>query len=229
MRTAKDIKILVACEESQTVCEAFRDRGFDAWSCDLQSSSNDNQDLHAYHIKGDALRALRSQDWDVVIAFPPCTYLSNAGARYLYKGSKDIPYNKLITLASGKKVITERYNKGLKGKEFFLALLNCGARYVAVENPRPDHAYELPKPSQIICPSQYGHEYTKTTWIWLKGLPCLVDTKPQNKDGLPSYTNLKRRPKARSKFHSGFSHAMACQWGDHILNTISSFNQSINQ
>ena len=220
MRTANDIKILVACEESQTVCKAFRDLGFNAWSCDLQSSSNDNQDLHAYHIKGDALRALRSQNWDCVIAFPPCTYLSNAGARYLYKGSKDIGDNKLTTLATGKEVITERYNKGLKGKEFFLALLNCGARYVAIENPRPDNAYQLPTPSQIICPSQYGHAYTKTTHLRLRGLPCLVDTRPQDKKGLPSYTNLKRSPKSRSKFHSGFASAMACQWGDHILKTI---------
>ncbi len=217
---AQDISILIACEESQTVCKAFRELGFNAYSCDLQASSNDDESMHPYHIQGDAIEALRSRAWDCVIAFPPCTYLSNAGASHLYLGNKGIEDDKLTTLDNGKRVITERYNKGLQGKEFFLAFLDCVPRYVAVENPRPDSAYRLPERSQVICPSQYGHDYTKTTWLWLKGLPCLFDTKPQPKHGLASFTNLHRSPKQRSKFHSGFAEAMACQWGSHILKTI---------
>ena len=151
------MKVLIACEESQRVCIAFRERGHEAYSCDIQDCSGGHPE---WHIKGDALEAIRggtivtcdgvSHDigkWDLLIAHPPCTYLSNAGACRLYprKGELDV----------------ERYFKGLEAKAFFLALLNADVPHVAVENPVSSKVFGMPPHSQEIQPYQFGHPYTK--------------------------------------------------------------------
>ena len=153
------MKVLIACEESQRVCIAFRVRGHEAYSCDIQDCSGGHPE---WHIKGDALEAIRggtvttcdglSHDigkWDLLIAHPPCTYLSNAGACRLYphKGKLDM----------------ERYRKGLAAKAFFLAFLNADIPRVAVENPVSSKIFDMPEHTQEIQPYQFGHPYTKKT------------------------------------------------------------------
>ena len=160
------MKVLVACEESQRVCIAFRECGHEAYSCDIIECSGGHPE---WHIMQDVLPLLNGNcgfetmdgrthkidgKWDLIIAHPPCTYLSNAGARHLWKGHK---LNK------------ERYAKGLQAKEFFLKFINADCDRICVENPIPSKIYELPANSQIIQPYEYGHPYTKRTCLWLKG------------------------------------------------------------
>ncbi|QHJ85043.1 MAG: hypothetical protein [Bacteriophage sp.] len=99
--------------------------------------------------------------WDMIIAFPPCTYLTNAGARHLWKNHE---------------LNRERYEKGIQAKEFFMQFYNAGCERIAIENPTPSRIYELPEKSQVVQPYQFGHPYTKRTQLWFKGLPPLVPT-----------------------------------------------------
>jgi len=219
------MKILIACEESQTVCKAFREKGHEAYSCDILPCSGGRPE---WHIQGDVLEHL-DKDWDMMIAHPPCTYLSNAGARFLY------PKGKLNE---------ERYKKGLEGKDFFMKLLNANIPKICVENPVSSKIFNLPKCTQEIQPYQFGHPYTKKTRLWLKNLPLLKYTneiKPQSayissntggkKRGqkyqvintLVESTKIagnwfnkggtKERQMARSKTFTGIAKAMAEQWG----------------
>lgn len=123
--------VLVACEESQEVCKAFRDRGHEAYSCDIQECSGGYPE---WHIHGDALEALNSRDWDLIIAHPPCTYMSKAGARWMYPKAGQID--------------EERLAKAMEAKAFFMKFYECDCQRVAVENPRPMNVVGLPKPSQ---------------------------------------------------------------------------------
>lgn len=203
------MKVLVACEESQVVCKAFRARGHEAYSCDLQDCSGGCPE---WHLRCDALELLKLP-WDLVIAHPPCTYLSNAGARWLWPGG---------TLNN------ERYNKGLQGKAFFLRFLNAKAQKIAVENPIPSKVYDMPPPTQIIQPYEFGEPWSKKTCLWLKGLPPLMATeivenyKPYCSSGSysrshdPQYRGASRKggsAKSRSKTFPGIAKAMAEQWG----------------
>ena len=153
------MKVLIACEESQAVCIAFRKASHEAYSCDIQDESGGYPE---WHIKGDAIKEAYSGKYDMMIAFPPCTYLSNAGARHLY------PKGKLNE---------DRYKKGLEGKAFFMALWNAPIKHICLENPTPSKIYGLPEPSQIVQPYMFGHPYTKRTLLWLKNLPPLKATK----------------------------------------------------
>lgn len=147
--------MLVACEFSGIVREAFRRRGHDAMSCDLLPT-----EIPGPHYQGDVFDVIED-GWDMMIAHPPCTFLSNAGAVHLYPGG----------------VLNEkRLSKGLEAKEFFMALLNSQIARIAVENPIPSTVYGLPKYHQIIQPFEYGHPYQKKTCLWLKGLPKLIPT-----------------------------------------------------
>lgn len=216
------MKVLIACEESQRVCIAFRERGHEAYSCDIQDCSGGHPE---WHIKGDALEAIRggtvvtcdgvSHDigkWDLLIAHPPCTYLSNAGACRLYprKGELDV----------------ERHHKGLEAKAFFLELLNADVPRVAVENPVSSKVFDMPPHSQEIQPYQFGHPYTKKTRLWLRGLPPLEPTEivAPISPYVPSGTGRKDKrtygaakrgddAKERSKTFWGIARAMAEQWG----------------
>ena len=127
------MKILVACEESQAVTIELRRLGHEAYSCDLLPCSGGHPE---WHIQGDVLKVL-NQNWDLLIAHPPCTYLSHAGARWLYpKGVLN----------------EERYKKGMDAKEFFMKLYNSNIKHICVENPTPSKIYEMPEHSQIIQP-----------------------------------------------------------------------------
>ena len=220
------MKVLVACEESQEVCKAFRARGHEAYSCDIQEPSGGHPE---WHILGDALKAVEGGQvvtmdgqthkvgkWDLLIAHPPCTYLSNAGAGRLYKRFEGKSYVEL-----------ERLNNGLDAKEFFLKFLNAPIEKIAVENPIPSGVYRMPEYSQIIQPYEFGHPYSKKTCLWLKGVPPLESTeivKPmcswisggsKKADGTPrSNVGMPfRDSKQRSKTFPGIAAAMAEQWG----------------
>lgn len=193
------ILVLAACEESQAVCIAFRNLGVEAYSCDIQPCSGGHPE---WHIQCDVLDIL-NEKWDMIIAFPPCTYLSNAGARHLYKGGV---LNK------------ERYAKGLKAKEFFMRFYNADCKHICVENPISSKIYDMPPYSQQIQPYYFGHPVKKTTRLWLKGLPLLLPTnivEPTTSCADPTGWYMRYRPdrqKIRSKTFPGIAQAMAEQW-----------------
>ena len=195
------MKILIACEESQAVCKEFRKLGHEAFSCDTQECSGGHPE---WHIQDDVLNHLED-GWDMMIAHPPCTYLSRAGTRWLF---------------AGKKLNQERYEKGLEAKGFFMRLLNAKIPKIVVENPYPHKVFEMPKESQTINPFEFGHPFTKKTLLWLKGLPHLKPTKIVE----PEYYICKKGwrhskftanwdAKKKSKTFSGIAKAMAEQWG----------------
>jgi hypothetical protein len=199
------IRVLVACEESQAVCIAFRNLGYQAYSCDVIDCSGG---FPEWHIKDDVIKHL-GDGWDLLIAHPPCTYLSNAGATWLFP----------------KKVLNQsRYEKGMEAKNFFMALYNAPIKRIAVENPIPSKIFNLPKYNQVIQPYQFGHPFSKKTCLWLKNLPTLNPTKVlTNYTQFVSSGSACRRgiksqdmvmgAKNRSKTFSGIAEAMAEQWG----------------
>ena len=199
--------ILVACEESQTVTKELRKLGHEAFSCDIQDCSGGRPE---WHIKGDAIKEAYSGKYDMMIAHPPCHKLSNAGARFLYPTAGNMDVN--------------RFNQGLKAKEFFMKLMNAPIDKICIENPLPSKAYELPKHTQIIQPYEYGNPYSKRTLLWLKNLPNLEPTEilKDYKPLMPSNTGgAKRGQKATpvsiskkdsSKTFKGIAKAMANQW-----------------
>ena len=215
----KKMKVLVACEESQAVCKAFREKGHEAYSCDIQECSGGHPE---WHIQGDVLPLLE-QEWDLIIAHPPCTHLAVSGARHFEKKRAD--------------------GRQAEAIEFFCKILNAKCEKIVVENPVgiisgdyipkhfPDLAkkYNLPiKHSQIIQPYEFGDPSKKTTCLWIKGLSNL---KPTNivEPELISYTCKSgkkvtfskdycqgtgtNRGCKRSKTYPGIAKAMADQWG----------------
>lgn len=201
------MKILVACEESQAVTIELRKLGHEAYSCDIVECSGGHPE---WHLQVDALELLKLK-WDMIIAHPPCTYLTNAGARHLWKGHQ---------------LNQERYEKGLEAKNFFMAFLNADCPRIAVENPIPSKVFNLPKYTQTVQPYEYGHPYTKKTCFWLKGLDPLVPTNIVEPEATwcpsGSYSGkhgdkhrgmfTKDRAKNRSKTFPGIAKAMAEQW-----------------
>lgn len=222
------MNVLVACEESQRVCISFREKGHNAFSCDIQECSGGRPE---WHIQGDALLYLSpvfdnirfvTMDgklhsifkWDLIIAHPPCTFLSNAGAVRLY------PRKGVLN--------QERYEQGLNAKAFFMAFYNADCERICIENHIPSKVFDMPPYTQIIQPYQFGEPYSKKTCLWLKGLPQLQQTeicenfKPfvscrtsANK-GNPEKAGFSRAggaQKIRSKTFWGIARAMAEQWG----------------
>jgi hypothetical protein len=196
------MRVLVACEESQRVTKAFRKLGHEAYSCDIVECSGGHPE---WHLQQDVLPLLKLK-WDLIIAHPPCTYLSNAGARFLYpKGELN----------------EARLKKGLEAKEFFMQLYNADCPRICIENPIPSKVYGLPEYSQTIQPYEYGHPFQKKTCLWLKGLPLLQPTNVLPKEQRQS-TKIagnwfnkggKDRQKNRAKTFEGIAAAMAEQWG----------------
>mgnify|MGYP003302375570 CR=1 FL=1 len=202
------MKILVACEESQAVTIELRKLGHEAYSCDIQECSGGHPE---WHIQGDVLPLLKEK-WDLVIAHPPCTYMSKAGARFMY-------------LTAGN-VNQERLEKALQAKEFFMKFMNADCDKICIENPTPLKIVGLPKESQVIQPYHFGHPYSKRTLLWLKGLPELKPTNilteytpylPSNTGGFArgkgGSRGVAHNAKDASKTFSGIAQAMAEQWG----------------
>lgn len=203
------MRILVACEESQAVTIEFRQLGHEAHSCDIEPCSGGHPE---WHLQQDVLPLLR-EHWDMIIAFPPCTYLSNAGACRLY------PQKGVLNM--------KRYRKGLEAKEFFMAFYNADCPRVAIENPVSSTVFDMPEHTQEIQPYMFGHPYTKKTRLWLRGVPLLIPTDIVEPIGpyCPAGTSRKDKSKYgsakrgedaknRSKTFPGVAKAMAQQWGN---------------
>ena len=219
------MRILVACEESQAVTKELRALGHEAYSCDVIRCSGGHPE---WHIMQDVTPLLNGNcrfqtidercheikgKWDMIIAHPPCTYLSNAGAARLYPKKGQLNQ--------------ERYQQGLKAKEFFMTIYNADCDRIAIENPIPTKVFGLPPYTQTIQPYEYGHPYSKKTCLWLKGLPKLQPTEIITENiiswvsgGSKDHKGNKRKncgmtfrdSKTKSKTFEGIAKAMATQW-----------------
>ena len=219
------MKVLIACEESQRVCTAFRERGHEAYSADIQEPSGGHPE---WHILGDVLEVLNPKDhlgdftvpdryisfhtmdgsyhevqqWDIIIAHPPCTHLAVSGARWFKEGVKPISLQD-------------------QAAEFFMKFINAECEHIAVENPVCVMSTRYRKPDQIINPWQFGHLEQKKTCLWLKNLPKLHETNNVYEEmmKLPEKERAKcwwlgsNHSKERSKTYFGIAAAMAEQWG----------------
>jgi len=198
------MKVLIACEYSGIVRDAFTAKGHDAWSCDILPTESPGN-----HFQGDVLEHL-DKGWDIMIAHPPCTHLAVSGARWFTEGKKP-------------------WSLQEDALDFVRKLLNAPIDKIALENPVSVISTKIKKPNQIIQPFEYGHDVTKRTCLWLKNLPNLKPTKIVKPDivlvngkkmsrmhyesfKLPS----KERSKVRSKFYTGIAEAMADQWGTDV-------------
>jgi site-specific DNA-cytosine methylase len=199
----KKMKVLIACEESQAVCKAFRAKGHEAYSCDILPCSGGHPE---WHLQGDVLEQL-DKDWDMIIAHPPCDHLAVSGARHFVKKQAD--------------------GRQQQGIDFFMKFTNVKCTKVVIENPVGIMSTKYRKPDQIIQPFQFGDPFKKTTCLWLKGLPLL---KPTNIVDVSDYKEYKckngkvarfsnwinvggkDRKSNRSKTFQGIANAMAEQW-----------------
>ena len=219
-----NLKILIACEESQAVTIEFRKLGFDAYSCDLMDCSGGHSE---WHIRGDVLEVI-GRGWDVMIAFPPCTHLAVSGAAWFEEKRKD--------------------GRQQEGIDFFMAMINAPVKHIAVENPVGIMSSVYRKPDQVIQPYYFGDPYQKTTCLWFKNLPHLyhndrpnlfdenvththkgefyewTDKKTGKKKKQPmwyaeafmKYDKAGETGKVRSKTFPGIAKAMAQQWGEYL-------------
>lgn len=206
------MKVLIACEYSGSVRDAFSRLGHDATSCDLLPTDNES----GKHYQGSVFDII-NDGWDLMIAHPPCTYLAVSGNRWLY--NKDGSKNE------------ERWKNRNEGLDFVRALMDAPIDQIAVENPVSVISSEIRKPDQIIQPWQFGDEAQKTTCLWLKNLPKLKPTKIVGKGEFVTFKSGKKHPawyaeafakaktkaerqKLRSKTFQGIADAMADQWSD---------------
>lgn len=215
-------KILIACEESQAVTKEFRKLGFEAYSCDILDCSGGHPE---WHIKGDALIEAFSGKYDLMVAHPPCTYLSVSGARHLYNKDGSINLKRL-----------KSQNEAL---DFVKKLMDAPIKYIAIENPISVISSKIRKPDQIIQPFMFGDKAQKSTCLWLKNLPLLKPTnivekgqffefisKKGEKKKMPMwyYEALQKakspeeRRTLRSKTFKGIAEAIAVQYGAFITN-----------
>lgn len=205
------MKVLIACEESQRVCIEFRKRGHEAYSCDIEPCSGGHPE---WHLQCDVIEILKMK-WDMIIAFPPCTYLTVTGNRW---------FN---IERYGEKAI-ERHKLREEAIDFFMAFANADCPRIAIENPIGIMSTVFVRPNQIIQPYMFGDAERKSTCLWLKGLPELLPInivepkiiKYKNGKGTDSPWHMetmslppKERAKARSKTFPGIAKAMAEQWG----------------
>ena len=200
------MKILVGCEESQTVCIELRRLGHEAYSCDLIECSGGHPE---WHLQTDVFEAIKLKEWDAAIFFPPCTYLTVSANKWY----KDQPARK-----SGTLVGEARREARREAIIFFKKLYNCGIPKIAIENPIGVMSTEFRKPDQVIQPWMFGHGETKATCLWLKGLTKLSPTKvvEGREQRLHYLPKTKDRAKLRSKTYPGIAKAMAEQWFGHI-------------
>lgn len=224
MKDRSEINVLIACEESQRVCMAFRERGFTAYSADIQEPSGGHPE---WHILGDVLRVLNPsmredgitniwfttmngdlhiiRKWDLIIAHPPCTHLAVSGMRWFKEGRKPMRLQD-------------------EAADFFMKFINANCEHVAVENPVCIMSTRYRKPDQIINPFQFGHKQQKKTCLWLKNLPKLKETdnvytemmKLPEKERTAIWQMGSGHAKERSKTFPGIAEAFALQWGDYL-------------
>ena len=213
------LKVLIACEESQRVCTAFRELGHEAYSADIQEPSGGHPE---WHILGDVLPILNGgkfetmdgtvhsvAKWDLIIAHPPCTHLAVSGARWFKEGRKP------------------RYLQD-EAAEFFMRFITADCEHIAVENPICIMSTRYRKPDQIINPYQFGHLEQKKTCLWLKNLPKLQETNNVFEEmmKLPEKERAKiwwlgsNHSKERSKTYLGIAEAMAKQWSEYLTGQI---------
>ena len=202
----KILKVLIACEESQEICKAFRALGHEAYSCDLLPCSGGKPE---WHLQMDCFEAIKLKNWDLMIAHPVCTYLTISANKWY----KDQPKRK-----SGALVGAERRQAREEAVEFFMRLYNSDVKHIAVENPVGIMSTRFRKPDQTIQPWMFGHGETKATCLWLKGLPKLTPTnivegRHQRLHELPP---TKDRAKLRSKTYSGIAKALATQYSQYL-------------
>lgn len=210
------MNVLIACEESQTSCIEFRKLGHNAYSCDIQACSGG---FPEWHIKGDCLSLIDGfcsfftsdgvnhyiSSWDLIIAHPPCTYLSKAGSCRMF------PHSHVLNL--------DRYEKAIAARDFFMRIYNACCEHICIENPVPLKIVGLPCHSQVIQPFMFGDPYSKMTYLWTKGLPRLIPT-----DVLSNYVSYiavcGSSQKVRSKLFPGISKAFATQYSAAILSGV---------
>lgn len=211
------MRVLIACEESQTVCKEFRNLGHEAYSADILPCSGGHPE---WHIQGDVTKVL-NDGWDLMIAHPPCTYLAVSGARWLY--NKDGSKNE------------ERWRKQEEALDFVALLMDAPIEKIAVENPVSVISSKIRKPDQIVQPYEYGDEASKKTCLWLKNLSPLVPTNIVGKGEMYEWVDKNGRNRKypmwhfqalmdaktpeerrtlRSKTFVGIAKAMAEQWGN---------------
>lgn len=207
------MKILIACEESQTVCKAFRKNGFEAFSCDILPCSGGHPE---WHIQGDVLEQL-DKGWDMIIAHPPCTYLTVTGNKWMKPEFRDR--------------FPDRPKQREEAVEFFLKIAEAKCDFIAIENPVGIISTVWRKPDQYVHPYHFGDPHSKKTGFWLKGLPKLKHTrvvepimytyKDGRKDPIWHVESMKlppaERQKVRSKTFEGLAQAMANQWGNFLM------------
>ena len=221
-----NIRILIACEESDEVRGRFEQMGFDAWSCDFQENRNPN----AKHYQGNVFDII-NDNWDAMIAFPPCTHLAVSGAAWFEQKRKD--------------------GRQQQGIDFFLAIANANIKHIAIENPVGIMSKHFRKPDQIIQPYYFGDEASKKTCLWLKNLPLLYHNNSINlfdnkitwvdkgeiiefQSGckMPKWyadawkLSKDERSKVRSKTFPGIAQAMADQWGNYLISQYGIQNPS---
>lgn len=203
------MRVLVACEESQEVCKAFRELGHEAYSCDIEPCSGGHPE---WHLQCDALEIIKMR-WDLIIAHPPCTYLTNAGNKWF-----KLEYQERFP---------DRKQKREDAVSFFMAFWNADCPRVAIENPQGIMSSRFRKPDQYIEPYMFGDSEKKKTGLWLRGLPALAPTNVVEPIIIECASGAreprwhmetmhlppKERAKARSKTFPGIARAMAEQWG----------------
>jgi len=209
-------KVLIACEESQAVTKEMRALGIEAYSCDIEPCSGGHPE---WHIQGD-VTPLLEQDWDMIIAFPPCTYLTNAGMCNLTRKNSTDEYRR------------DRLQKRDDALNFVLKIYNSKCQYVAIENGVGYISTGFRKPDQIIKPFEFGHSVNKKTCLWLKNLPKLKPTCIVSPDTITTWDGTGKKislwyketlkiakgdlslvSKIRSTTFIGVAKAMASQWG----------------
>lgn len=210
----KDINVLIACEESQAECQAFRALGFNAYSCDIQRcrpTANPYWHIHgdvtgllsgdtAFNVQAGFLRTVSK--WHLIIAHPPCTYLCKVSS---------------VHMVINGEVQEERFALMKQAREFFFKCLNAQCDYLAVENPIPMARAQLPQPSCYIQPSWFGVKYTKKTLYWLRNLPPIL---PEIEYPNPKQFVRSSRGKYRSRTFPQVAQALARQWGQYILDEL---------
>lgn len=209
-----DINVLIACEESQAECKAFRDLGFNAYSCDIKPVRKKGNP--GWHIIQDVTSLLQGRtdfitqsgecvqlpQWDLIIAHPPCTYICKMGSVWMVRNGK---------------IDFDRFCDMLDAVDFFYTCLNAKAKWVAVENPLPMRRANLPQTSCYLHPSWFGVKYTKKTLYWLKNLPPVMPELiyPNPKEYVHNSRGL-----YRSRTFPQVARAIAKQWGQYILDEL---------